>query len=80
MLGLLRGALFELLSGKAKARVRFGDQELAFHPANVAELRKEIARLATMCNANGTQNTLGRAVQAGPRRSVGFLGYGQDRY
>ena len=74
MLPLLRGALLELIGGKARSRVRFGDQELQFHGSNIAELRKEIIRLEAMCNANGTENLQGRAVQAGPRRLAGFVG------
>lgn len=76
MLPHLRQALFELIGGKARARVRMGEQELAFHPANIAELRKEITKLEQMCHANGTPNNGPRAVLVGHRRLAD--GYGQS--
>ena len=81
MLPLLRGALFELIGGKARARVRMGEQELAFHPANIAELRKEIMRLEAICTSDGQPDNRGRAMGT-LRRQAGSLGFpnGFNRY
>lgn len=45
----LRGALYQLMAGQQKAQVRFGDQWVTWHKANVAELRAEVRRLEYIC-------------------------------
>jgi hypothetical protein len=76
-LPILRGALYDLMTGKAKSQVRFGDQWLSFHNGNVKELRAEIRRLETMCGSNGQPSNVGRAVRVGPRFSPSMSGYGR---
>ena len=82
LLPLYRQALFTLMTGSGQAEVRHGESTLRFHPANVKELRAEVQRLETMCNANGTVNNAGRAMGT-PRRPRGSLdfpsGYGRYR-
>jgi hypothetical protein len=82
MLPLLRGALFELLSGKTRTVVRFNDRWSEYARPDVNALRAEIASLAQYCNADGTESNQGRAVQAGPRRPLYPFGNGNgpNRY
>lgn len=63
VLPLLRGALYQLMSGQGRAQVRFGEQWVTYHAGNAKELRAEIRKLETICNSNGTENMRGRAVQ-----------------
>ena len=79
MLPMLRQALYELMSGRSKAEVRFGDQMLRWHRGNEASLRAEIRRLETICGTYGAPNQ-GRAVQVGPRFNPMLNGYGRYRY
>jgi hypothetical protein len=76
MIPVLRGALFDLMSGKGRSQIRFGDQWLSFHNGNVKELRAEIARLEIMCS-NGQPSNAGRAVRVGSRFSPSMYGYGR---
>jgi hypothetical protein len=78
----LRMALYELLSGKQKTQVRFGDQWVSWSATNTKELRAEITKLETMCQG-GMPNHRGRAERVGPRFNPstfqGGYGYGRSR-
>ena len=79
MLSELQNALVAILSGHQRAEVRFGDQTLRYHNANVKELRAEIRRLESICGATLPPNSYrGRAVQVGPRR-VTAAGFDRNR-
>lgn len=62
VLGALRAAYFQLVSGQARATVRNGDQWLEFHRGDAKVLQHEIRRLELICGS-GNQ---GRAVRVGP--------------
>ncbi|MEH2476194.1 hypothetical protein V1281_002636 [Nitrobacteraceae bacterium AZCC 2161] len=76
-LPMLRSALYDLMGGKTKSQVRFGDQWLSFHNGNVKELRAEVRRLEIICGTNGQPSNAGRAVRVGPRFSPSMSGYGR---
>ncbi len=59
----LRSALYTLMSGQARAQIRFGEHWTTFHGGNVAQLRAEIRKLEAMCGVNADR---GRAVRVGP--------------
>lgn len=75
MIPILRGALYDLMSGRGRSQVRFEGQWISWHAGNVKELRAEIARLETICR-NGQPSHAGRAVRVGPRVSTSMIGYG----
>ncbi|MEW6395293.1 MAG: gpW family head-tail joining protein [Pseudomonadota bacterium] len=62
MLSALRAALYQLLSGQAKATVRNGDQWLEYHRGDAKVLQQEVRRLELICGS-GNQ---GRAIRVGP--------------
>jgi hypothetical protein len=53
MLSQLRAALFQLLSGQARAEVRNGDQWSVWHRGDAKTLQKEVRRLELICEGGG---------------------------
>ena len=80
MLPILRGALYDLMTGKTRSQVRFGENWLSFHNGNVKELRAEIRKLETIC-LNGQPSNAGRATQVGHfNPALASYGFGRNRY
>ena len=80
MLSVLRGALYDLMTGKARSQVRFGENWLSFHNGNIKELRAEIRMLETMC-LNGQPSNAGRATQVGRfNPALASYGFGRNCY
>jgi hypothetical protein len=63
LLPQLRAALYQLLSGQARAQVRNGDQWLTWHRSDVKTLQHEVRRLENICGYAANQ---GRAIRVGP--------------
>ena len=72
-LGVLRMALYELMSGKARSQVRFENSVLFFHAGSIKELRLEIMKLETMCQPGGRATQVGRYNPA-----LASYGYGRN--
>lgn len=66
-LGMLRAALYQLISGQARAEVRHGDQFLRFQRADTKALQHEVRRLELICDPNANR---GRALRMGPYRPI----------
>lgn len=64
----LRAALYELMSGQARAEVRHGDQWLRWHRSDVKALQHEVRRLELICESGNA----GRAVRVGPYVAHGY--------
>jgi hypothetical protein len=47
----LRTAYFALLSGGGEQRVKYGDYDVSYHPANIAALQAELSRAEADCAA-----------------------------
>jgi len=62
-LGMLRAALYQLMSGQAKAEVRNDTQWLKWHRSDVKALQHEVRRLELICDPNANR---GRALRMGP--------------
>lgn len=69
----LRQALYELMAGKTRSKLRYRERETEYHQGNVKELRAEVRRLELICGPCQQ-----RAVQAGPHRHP--FGFGRDPY
>lgn len=65
----LRAALYELMSGQARAEVRHGDQWFRWHRSDVKALQSEVRRLEIICESGGG----GRAIRVAPY--VPFRGF-----
>jgi hypothetical protein len=58
----LRGAMYELMAGQARAQVRNGEQWSTWHRADLKALQHEVRRLEIICE---TGINVGRAVRVG---------------
>lgn len=65
----LRAALYELMSGQARAEVRHGDQWMRWHRGELKALQHEVRRLEIICES-GIRT--GRAVRVGPHVPAGW--------
>jgi hypothetical protein len=46
----LRAARLKIISGGGEAQIRFGDEEVRYHKADIGRLDREITRLEVECN------------------------------
>lgn len=63
MLPQLRAALYQLMSGQARAEVRHGEQWVRWHRGELKALQHEVRRLEVICESG---IRAGGAVRVGP--------------